>query len=211
MQREERPIPEARPIGNDIPAEELRRLARRESYGGRVASRLLGLAHALEGMDRGEAAPLAGMDLQTLRDWVIRFNAEGVEGCATARRAGGRLGWTRGSWRACAPCPARSRPQARRCQLLAGRGLRRDVDLDVPVWHEGAKRFPPLPPTPCSLPRPRPRASQPDGSVERIRSSVAGRREAVLCATTRNYWTRGSQPTLSPDRDRGPSIRRRSK
>jgi hypothetical protein len=36
-------MPEARPIRDDIPAEELRRLARRETNG-RVASRLLGLA-----------------------------------------------------------------------------------------------------------------------------------------------------------------------
>jgi transposase-like protein len=31
-------------------------------------------------MERGRAARLAGMDRQTLRDWVIRFNVEGVEG-----------------------------------------------------------------------------------------------------------------------------------
>lgn len=80
-------MPEARPIRDDIPAEELRRLARRERNG-RVASRLLGLAHALEGMDRGEAARLAGMDRQTLRDWVIRFNAEGVEGLRDRPKSG---------------------------------------------------------------------------------------------------------------------------
>jgi transposase len=31
-------------------------------------------------MGREQAARQAGMDRQTLRDWVIRFNAEGVEG-----------------------------------------------------------------------------------------------------------------------------------
>ena len=41
---------------------------------------VLGMANALDGMDRGQAARQAGMDRQTLRDWVIRFNAEGVEG-----------------------------------------------------------------------------------------------------------------------------------
>ena len=77
------------PIRDDIAAEALRRLARRESNG-RVASRLLGLANALDGMDRGRAARLAGMDRQTLRDWVIRFNAEGVEGLCDRPKSGRR-------------------------------------------------------------------------------------------------------------------------
>jgi transposase len=80
-------MPEALPIRDDIPAEELRRLARREANG-RVASRLLGLAHALEGMERGQAARLAGMDRQTLRDWVIRFNAEGIDGLRDRPKSG---------------------------------------------------------------------------------------------------------------------------
>ena len=80
-------MPAARAIRDDVPAGELRRLARRERNG-RVVSRLLALAHALEGMDRGEAARLAGMDRQTLRDWVIRFNAEGVEGLRDRPKSG---------------------------------------------------------------------------------------------------------------------------
>ena len=56
-------MPEALVIRQDIPPAELRRRARREANG-RVASRLLALAHALEGMDRGQAAHLAGMDRQ---------------------------------------------------------------------------------------------------------------------------------------------------
>ena len=72
-------------IRQDIPAEELRRLARQESDG-RVACRLLGVANALDGMSREQAARQAGMDRQTLRDWVIRFNAEGVEGLRAQER-----------------------------------------------------------------------------------------------------------------------------
>jgi transposase len=75
------------PIRDDIPAEELRRLARQESDG-RVACRLLGLANVIDGMSRGRAAHQAGMDRQTLRDWVIRFNAEGVEGLRDRPRSG---------------------------------------------------------------------------------------------------------------------------
>jgi transposase len=74
-------------IRQDIAAEELRRLARQESDG-RVACRLLGVANALDGMSRGQAARQAGMDRQTLRDWVIRFNAEGVEGLRDRPKSG---------------------------------------------------------------------------------------------------------------------------
>lgn len=82
-------MPAALPIRDDIAPEALRRLARRESNG-RVTSRMLAIAHALEGMDRRQAARLAGMDRQTLRDWVIRFNAEGVEGLRDRPKSGRR-------------------------------------------------------------------------------------------------------------------------
>src|SRR5208282_1915670 len=48
----------------------LRRLAKAEANT-RVARRLLAIANALSGMSRKEAAEAAGMDRQTLRDWVI--------------------------------------------------------------------------------------------------------------------------------------------
>ena len=40
------------------------------------------------GLDRGQAARQAGMERQTLRDWVIRFNAEGVEGLRDRPKSG---------------------------------------------------------------------------------------------------------------------------
>ncbi|WP_432612393.1 helix-turn-helix domain-containing protein [Azospirillum brasilense] len=46
----------------------------------RVAARMFAIAHALEGMSRAEAARLAGMDRQALRDAVVRYNAEGAAG-----------------------------------------------------------------------------------------------------------------------------------
>ena len=49
---------------------------------------LIALANALDGMSRDRAAKQAGMDRQTLRDWVIRFNAEGVEGLGDRPRTG---------------------------------------------------------------------------------------------------------------------------
>ena len=42
--------------------------------------RLLSLAAVRDGMDRGPAARIGGMDRQTLRDWVHRFNASGPDG-----------------------------------------------------------------------------------------------------------------------------------
>jgi transposase len=41
---------------------------------------MLALAHVMDGRSRGEAAALCGMDRQTLRDWVHRYNAEGLAG-----------------------------------------------------------------------------------------------------------------------------------
>ena len=77
----------ALPVRGDIPAAELRRLARLEGDG-RVACRLLALANALDGMSRERAAKQAGLDRQTLRDWVVRFNAEGVGGLRDRPRSG---------------------------------------------------------------------------------------------------------------------------
>jgi transposase len=47
---------------------------------GAVVRRLLAIAMIREGHSRAEAARLNGMDRQTLRDWVHRYNDEGVAG-----------------------------------------------------------------------------------------------------------------------------------
>ncbi|EKV25890.1 Mobile element protein [Caenispirillum salinarum AK4] len=66
-------------IRDDRTPDELRRLARRERDG-RAAARMIAIANALEGMSRAEAARLAGMERQALRDAVVRYNAEGLAG-----------------------------------------------------------------------------------------------------------------------------------
>ncbi len=66
-------------IKEDRPPAELRRLARRE-HDGRVSARLYAIANALDGKSRAEAARLAGMERQALRDAVVRYNAEDVAG-----------------------------------------------------------------------------------------------------------------------------------
>ena len=49
---------------------------------------MLALALVLEGHSREEAARHAGMDRQTLRDWVHRYNAEGLAGLHDRPRSG---------------------------------------------------------------------------------------------------------------------------
>jgi transposase len=66
-------------LRRDFDAASVRRLAR-EAGDGDQARRLLAIAAVYEGMSREAAARLAGMDRQTLRDWVHRFNDEGAAG-----------------------------------------------------------------------------------------------------------------------------------
>jgi transposase len=47
---------------------------------GAVVRRLLALASVLDGRSRSAAAAEHGMDRQTLRDWVHRYNAQGIDG-----------------------------------------------------------------------------------------------------------------------------------
>jgi transposase-like protein len=68
-------------------AGELRREAAR-CRDARAARRMLALALVLEGASREEAARAAGMDRQTLRDWVHRYNAEGLAGLSDRPRSG---------------------------------------------------------------------------------------------------------------------------
>ena len=67
----------------------LRKLAKAEEDA-RVGRRMLAIANALDGMSREEAAQAAGMDRQTLRDWVIRYNENGIDGLPTAGAMVGR-------------------------------------------------------------------------------------------------------------------------
>jgi transposase len=63
----------------DFSAAELRWAAARCGDGA-LARRALALAMVLEGKSRMEAARSAGMDRQTLRDWVHRYNDSGLDG-----------------------------------------------------------------------------------------------------------------------------------
>ena len=56
-----------------------------------VARRLLALALVLEGHSRAAAAKTCGMDRQTLRDWIIRYNEQGIAGLSDRPHATPKL------------------------------------------------------------------------------------------------------------------------
>jgi len=75
------------PLRADFDAPRLRRLAR-ESRDASQARRLLALATIYAGGTRTAAAELGGVGLQIVRDWVVRFNAEGPGGLIDRKAPG---------------------------------------------------------------------------------------------------------------------------
>ncbi len=75
-------------VRSDYTSADLRWFARRSGDPDQVR-RLLALALILDGGSRGEAAKVAGVTLQIVRDWVLRFNEGGPDGLFT-RKAPGR-------------------------------------------------------------------------------------------------------------------------
>ncbi len=71
----------------DHSAADFRAAAARSRDSGQ-ARRLLALAMVLEGASRTEAAEQSGMQRQTLRDWVHRYNAEGIAGLKSGHGPG---------------------------------------------------------------------------------------------------------------------------
>jgi len=71
----------------ELDAAGLRRAAA-DSRDAAAARRMLALALVLDGRSRQEAASSCGMDRQSLRDWVHRYNAMGLAGLANKRAPG---------------------------------------------------------------------------------------------------------------------------
>ena len=71
----------------DLTAWELRKAASGEKNSA-AARRILALALVLDGVDRKTAAETCGMDRQTLRDWVHRYNAAGLAGLRNLKSPG---------------------------------------------------------------------------------------------------------------------------
>ena len=81
----------------ELSAAELRREAVRCREAA-AARRMLALASVLEGSSREAAARAAGMDRQTLRDGVHRYNADGLAGLHDRPRSGAGRASRPSSW-----------------------------------------------------------------------------------------------------------------
>ncbi len=75
------------PLRDDFDAAALRRLARR-SQDSNQSRRLLALAAIYDGGLRGDAARIGSVGLQTVRDWVMRFNNAGPGGLVDGKAPG---------------------------------------------------------------------------------------------------------------------------
>jgi transposase len=74
-------------LRTDFTRHQLRALAK-QSKDAAFARRLLSLAEIFDGGSRSDAARIGGVGLQTIRDWVLRFNAKGPEGLKDGKAPG---------------------------------------------------------------------------------------------------------------------------
>src|SRR5258705_13378162 len=74
-------------VRGDYDTARLRELAKR-SEDANQTRRLLALAAIYDGGSRSEAARIGGVGLQTVRDWVLAFNAEGPPGLVNGKAPG---------------------------------------------------------------------------------------------------------------------------
>ena len=80
-------------VANRLFSGKLRRLAASSKHANQ-RRRVLSLAAVLDGMNRTDAARIGGMDRQTLRDWVHRFNEQGPEGLLDGWSPGPEPRWS---------------------------------------------------------------------------------------------------------------------
>jgi transposase len=74
-------------LRDDFDGPRLRALVLEEKAGS-VTRRLLSLVTIYDGGSRADAARLAGVGLQTVRDWVLRFNLRGPDGLVDGKSTG---------------------------------------------------------------------------------------------------------------------------
>jgi transposase len=117
-------------LRDDFTADELRRLAR-SSRDAKQVRRLLALAVIRDGGSRTEAALTGGAGLQIVRDWVVRFNAEGPAGLID-RKAPGKTPLLSGEHRAALAGAVEAGPKP----YLDGVVRWRLIDLAQWLWDE---------------------------------------------------------------------------
>ena len=74
-------------LRDDFDGPGLRRLAKAAKDAGQ-SRRCLALAEIYDGCDRSDAARMSGVGLQVIRDWVLRFNADGPDGLIDRKASG---------------------------------------------------------------------------------------------------------------------------
>ena len=74
-------------LRNDFDSVSLRRLAKR-TRDATQSRRLLALAEVYDGGSRTDASRIGGVGLQIIRDWVLRFNARGLDGLVDGKSPG---------------------------------------------------------------------------------------------------------------------------
>jgi len=75
------------PLRTDFDASQLCKIARKMKDGPQ-ARRLLARASIYDGATRSEAAKIGGVTLQIVRDWVVKFNAQGPDGLIDKKAPG---------------------------------------------------------------------------------------------------------------------------
>jgi transposase len=117
-------------LRHDYGADDLRRLAR-SSRDAKQTRRLLALASIYNGSSRSEAAKIGGVTLQIVRDWGVRFNAEGPDGLLD-RKAPGRAPLLNAEQRTALAAAVDAGPKP----YLDGVVRWRLVDLVQWIWNE---------------------------------------------------------------------------
>jgi transposase len=118
------------PLRTDYDAAGLRATAR-QTKDAAQARRLLALAAVYDGASRTEAARIGGVTLQIVRDWVLRFNAEGPAGLVD-RKAPGQAPRLNDSHRAALAAVLESGPTP----AIHGVVRWRLIDLRQWLWEE---------------------------------------------------------------------------
>ncbi len=117
-------------LRGDYTADDLRRLAKAGRDAGQTR-RLLALSVIYEGASRSDAARIGGVGLQTVRDWVLCFNARGPAGLID-RKAPGKTPLVNDEQRTALVRAVEAGPEP----YLAGVVRWRLVDLAQWLWDE---------------------------------------------------------------------------